>query len=343
MALKTYWWLLAVALAVVPWLRSAAVEHSHPWLELAPVDWLSRGIDGSMRAAGSLAIAAIALGLAGLHLQRPPVERISRGAEVVILLDKSRSMDQPLADGSGFEAWAIEKNSSKSSAARRMLREFVDGRPDDRFAFMMFSTLPIPVFDLTGDHQAVRAAIEASSISRGLSETDMGLGLSAALRMFDNRPYIGSRIVLLVSDGGAHLDVDTRNALIRQLRKQRAALYWIYLRSARSPGLLADQSLTEAQAETVPEHALHKFFDSTGAPYRAYQAENPDAMKRAIDDIAALEDRPLRYTEQVPEVPLQRQCFAVALGALLLLSGFWLANLWLVARSREALRADQPT
>jgi mxaC protein len=82
---------------------------------------------------------------------------------------------------------------------------------------------------------------------------------------------------------------------------------------------MANDELGEDQAESVPEHFLHKFFQSTGMFYRAYEAESPDAMAQAIDDIGRLENRPLRYQEVQPIEPLDRPLIAVALLAAALL------------------------
>jgi mxaC protein len=113
-----------------------------------------------------------------------------------------------------------------------------------------------------------------------------------------------------------------RGTLTRLIRKERVAVYWIYLRSFGSRGLMASAELGEDQAESVPEHFLHKFFESTGSFYRAYEAESSDAMAHAIEDISRLENRPLRYLEVQPIEPLDRPLLwaAVLLAALLLLS-----------------------
>ena len=144
------------------------------------------------------------------------------------------------------------------------------------------------------------------------------------MRLFSGRQYVGPRVVLLVSDGGAHLTPQMRSTLTSLIRKERVALYWIYLRSFGSPGLMADSDLGEDQAGAVPEHFLHRFFQSTGMFYRAYEAESTDAMKRAIDDIGGLENRPLRYLEVQPLELLERPLLWAAFGfaAVLLLSQF---------------------
>jgi len=320
-------WLWLLPLAVLPWLRRSGREEVHPWLALVPPDRLSSVADWTLRLAGSMAIAAIVLALAGMQRKEQPIERISRGAEIVVLLDRSRSMDQPLAQRAGH-AWEGGGRERKGQVAQRLLGEFVAARPADRFAVVLFSLKPLVVNGFTQQHDIVKAAIEASGSGRGLSDTDIGTSLEASLRLFSNREYVGPRVVLLVSDGGAHLTPEMRTTLTNLIRRERVALYWIYLRSFGSRGLMPNAELGEDQAESVPEHFLHKFFQSTGMFYRAYEAESTDAMARAIEDIGRLENRPLRYLEVQPIEPLDRPLLWAAFGlaALLLMSRLTFGN-----------------
>jgi mxaC protein len=314
-------WLWLLPLALLPWLRRSGREQLHPWLALVPRDRLSAVADGSVRLLGTLLIAATVMAVAGLQRKEQPIDSISRGAEIVVLLDRSRSMDQSLAR-TAQHSWEGGGRDPKAQVARRLLGEFVAARPDDRFAVALFSLKPLIVSDFTQQHDIVRAAIDASGTGRGLSDTDIGTALEAALRLFSDRPYVGPRVVLLVSDGGAHLTPQVRGTLANLIRRERVSIYWIYLRSFGSRGLMANAELGEDQAEAVPEHFLHKFFQSTGMFYRAYEAESGDAMARAIEDIGRLENRPLRYQQVQPVEPLDRPllAFAVVAGTLLLAS-----------------------
>ncbi len=319
-------WLWLLPLALLPWWRSPGKGGAHPWTALLPADPLSRAVDLGCRAIGSLVIAALVLTLAGLARVGQPVERISKGAEIVILLDRSRSMDEPLAgtvaptiDSTG--QWrGLGPRQRKSEVARRLLGEFVAARPDDRFAMMLFSTVPILVSGFSESNAVVSAGIDVSATGRGLSETHLGPALLSALGLFADRPYVGQRAILLVSDGGTRLTLDLREQLTRTIRRERVAVYWIYLRSRNSPGLLADRELAPDLQDAVPEHFLHRFLQSTGMPYRAYEASSPDAMAQAIEDIKRAEDRPLRYAETPPDTPLERPLLALALTFLLLLT-----------------------
>lgn len=324
------WLLLALPLALLAlWRRPQAVL-LHSWSALLPADRLSGLLEKALRVLAMLAIGAVLLGLAGLFRPAYEVERVGQGAEIVLLVDRSRSMDQAFVSGTppggtaqtpGLATFNISREQadkdrpSKQHTARRLLGEFAAQRTTDRFAMLVFSTLPIRVLDFTEKPAAVQAAIGAGEIGRGLAETDIGLALQAGLASFHDRPYTGSRIMMLVSDGGDVLDEDARDEIARRMREYRVSLYWFYIRSYRSPGLRAEPG-SEAVA---PEVHLHRFFGSLGTPYKAYEAENTEALQRAINDVNRLENLPITYTDTVPRRDLSQWCYGVALGCVLLL------------------------
>jgi mxaC protein len=293
-----------------------------------------------------LAMAALVLALAGPHRPEDTVERVGRGAEIVLVLDRSRSMDERFAGGrpaanapKGTGPEALDyymklrdsgTRDSKGTVARRLLAEFAAKRPEDRFGMIVFSTLPMRVLDFTHKGEVIQAAITAGDVGRGLADTDIGAALLAGLGFFEDRAYTGSRIILLVSDGGDHLDVDTRERIAHLARKQRVALYWIYIRANTSPGLMLGADEPPANADTVPEYFLHRYFQSLGTPYRAYEAENPEALQKAIDEVNALENLPITYLDTVPRRDLSPWCFGAALAGVLLLLGasFWEIKTW---------------
>jgi mxaC protein len=194
--------------------------------------------------------------------------------------------------------------------ARELLAKFVADRPDDRFSLIFFSTHPIRVVPFTQHDEVVQAAIAAGGVGRGLADTDVGRALAAAIAEFDQRAYTGSRIVLLVSDGGARLDPATRRALLAAARRNRVSLNWIYLRSVNSPRL----DTPGEPGEAVPEIALHRFFQTLPGAYRVYEAEDPDGLARAVADVARQQNFPLDYLEPVPRRDFTRAALFVALA-----------------------------
>ncbi len=326
------WALLLLALALLPLLRTPQPTLQSGWLALAPADTASALVDATLRAAAVLAVAALAVALAGPHLPEYTVERTGQGAEIVLLLDRSRSMDQGFAQAQAPPPGARGNNAatldyyfsqtpgrlreSKGQVARRLLTEFTVKRPDDRFALVVFSTLPLRVLDFTDKPELIQAGIGAGEVGRGLSETNIGMALAAALEAFDGRPYSGSRIVMLVSDGGDRLDPDTRERLARQVREQRVSLYWLYMRTPSSPTLA---SATTEMNDSVPELLLHRYFQSLGTQYRAYEAADAHALEQAIDDVNRSEKLPIVQHDTLPRRDLSPWAHGVALFCVLLL------------------------
>ncbi|MBU0771045.1 MAG: VWA domain-containing protein [Gammaproteobacteria bacterium] len=301
-------WLLAAPLALLPlWPRR---RHA---LDYGCVDWLPHDRLGDLlllagRVAAVLAMLAAVLGLSGLGQPATEVQRTGRGAEIVIVLDRSRSMDEALVP-KGRQPAIDTTHESKGKVARRLLGEFAARRPEDRYALLLFSTSPLPIVPFTQHGDVVQAAIEAGGIGRGLSETDIGRALLAGAEQFERRAYSGSRILLLVSDGAAQMDPEIRERIARALTRNRIAVYWVFIRSALSLGLDADES------DNVPEAALHRFLQSTGVPYQAFEAEDPEAVEQAVAEVDRQQNLPLDYAERIPRRDLSTWCFVVALAA----------------------------
>lgn len=327
-------WLLALPLALLPWLPRMGLMlpvQRYSSLALWPADAASLGLSQALKLAASLAALGLVLALAGPYRPEYEVERQGQGAEIVLLLDRSRSMDQSFTNGAGplnrFNAnysVASERPASdrlsKAETARRVLSEFTARRRNDRFGMLLFSATPLKVLDFTQKPEAIQAAIEAAAIGRGVSDTDIGQALMAGVAMFDQRAYTGSRVLLLVSDGGDHVEPDLRERFAQLMRRHRVALVWIYIRSPRSPGLKAEPGTAPEHADTVPEYFLHRFFQTLPTPYRAYEAEDPDSLQRAIADVDRLENLPITYTDTVPRRELGPWCLglaALAVAALL--------------------------
>ena len=318
-------WLYGLLLAVLPWLWHG--QHRVGWGSLSswPDDALSRGVAWGLRGAASLCMASAALSLAGSHTQGAPMERLGTGAHVSIVLDRSASM------GDGFAGDRQAGQESKAEAAARLLDGFVRGRPLDLFGLSFFSTAPMHVLNLTADHEAVRAAI-GSSAALGVGLTNISAGLAMALEQFREQAQTGSRVVLLVSDGAASIDPRAQTRLRRLFREHRVQIYWVYLRSpgGNSPTRLPNP---EAGPDLAPEYYLNAFFADLGTPYRLFEADNPQALAAAIEEVSRLQNLPLRYFQAQPRRDLAPWFDALALVCALLI---------LLARGLEVEQWQRP-
>jgi mxaC protein len=319
------WLLLLAPLALLPLLRQRADTLSYSYLPWLPADRAGRLMGALWRAMGVLALLATIVALAGPGLPETQVLRTGRGAEILVLMDRSRSMDERMlpADWRNIDPLlrrhqARSRGPQKGQVARELLSKFVAQRPDDRFSLMFFSTRPLHVVPFTQRDEVVQAGIAAAGVGRGLADTDMARAIQAAIKEFEGRAYTGSRIILLVSDGAARLDDETQAAIASGLQRNRITLNWIYLRSVNSPLLDSDA----AESESTPEIGLHRFFKTLRTPYAAYQAESEEELTQAVEDVGRQQNYPLDYFERVPRHDLTRHCLVAAALACLALVVF---------------------
>jgi mxaC protein len=314
--------LVLLPLALLPLWRRPADGLRFSSVAFLPADLRGVWMERVLRGLAMGAIACGVMGLTGPGIPGARVQRFGHGAEILILFDRSSSMDSIIAPQGVMGSGADSPGESKNGAARRLLTQFVARRPDDRFALMTFGTSVMPVAPFTDHNQAVLAGLAATGVGRGLPNTNLGAALAAAIEEFRQRRYSGSRVIVLVSDGGATLDQATRQRIQAGLARQRIVLEFIYIKNnGNSPNLLTAPD----EANPAEELALHRFFASLTTPYHLYEAEDSTAIDRALADISGRQNLPLSFFERVQRRDFSGDCFAaaaLACGALLL--GEWL-------------------
>ncbi|MDH4047144.1 MAG: VWA domain-containing protein [Gammaproteobacteria bacterium] len=315
------WVLLLLVSGIVPLITRETAPVRYSTFTVLPPDTISNAAAIALRLARSASLVLLIIGLSGPYLPEKEVERIGEGAQIILLLDRSRSMDQPFG-GQPFKNPLLPAGGeTKGTVSRRLLSEFVADRRNDKYGMLVFSTEPIQVLPLTDKTEIIQAAIEAGNIGRGLSETNVGPGIIDAIRFFEDKSYTGSRVILLVSDGGARLDVATRIQIADLLKRFRIALYWIYIRSRNSPGIVASRT-EEKRDDIAPARVLHEFFETLETPYRAFDAEDPSALAAAIAEVNELQSLPIQYIDiiQRKNIAIWFYAAAMALVSVLLIA-----------------------
>jgi mxaC protein len=308
------WVLALLVLCLVPFLFSAATPATYPWVRLIPVDAFSNVVGVVLRLLGAMAIAALVLGLSGLHASEQQVQHIAKGAQIVIVLDRSRSMNETFAGNTPTS----RREESKAAAASRLLLNFINRRPDNVYGLVEFSSSPMYVLPLTTKDAPIRAALRAAE-SEGYALTNIASPLAMAAGYFYGRAYQGSRVVLLVSDGVAKIDEAVGNGLRELFQEYNVRLYWIYIPSEDSPGVFAEVPYRLVPVRGLPEQDLHRYFHSLGIPYTAYEARDPGALQRAVTDVDGLEQYPLRTVEVLPGQDLSGYCYMLSLALMVVL------------------------
>ena len=303
MASVDHAWVLLLLAGCVPALLGAGLRwQGTASLTAVPADPLSACADWALRAISALAVAAITLGLAGLHHGPLSVERRCVGAHVVVALDRSLSMDEP------FALRREKSGETKAEAASRLLTAFFARRPHDEFAVVAFSTSPIPAMPMTAHRDAVAASLRAMA-QKGLANTDIGAGVAMGLAQFDRDPVQAARALVLVTDGAGAIPEPTRDYIRAAMRRSGAHLYYIYLRSGDDPPLAED---TDESHNLGRPAGLDAFFRTLGDGYAGFEARDPGAIAAATARIGALETRPITYRETLPRHDLDGICYGVA-------------------------------
>ncbi|QLH14874.1 VWA domain-containing protein [Paracoccus pantotrophus] len=286
---------------VIRWLRASAV----PRLDLRAVE--GRAVGPLLVALAMLAPAALILGLAQPYLRGGSTAYRGIGTNLVLLIDRSSSMDDTFAGRSPQGG-----DESKAAAARRILLDFIARRPDDRIGIAAFSTAPMLVLPMTESRTAIAAAVAALA-EPGLSQTDVGRGLTLAMGMAHEASASDSRAVVLVSDGAAVIAPEVQTALRNLAARRQVNIYWLYLRTKGAKGIFEVPEPGQADTPHLrPERHLHIFLQSLGLPYHAFEADSPGAVEGAVTEIGRMESRPILTRRPVPRRDLAWACHLLA-------------------------------
>lgn len=295
MSLSYPWALLLLTLALIPLWLTRQEGHYYSSLAMVPKDMLSDIASLLLRYLSVVIIVSMILALAGPHGSIGKIERIGRGAQTVLVIDRSASMDDPFA-GLGMDGHIGE---TKSGAAKRLITQFVDSRKDDVVGIATFSNSAMHVIPLTQSREAIHAAITAAG-GAGLLQTNIGAGLTTGIAMFEKMPDSGSRAIVLLSDGAGRISPKTKLKISDWIVKQHVNLYWIVLRQPDGISIFNAKYQNANMGEVPAEIELHQFFQTLKTKYKAYEAEDPKILQLAIQDVNQRERQPIRYSEKIP-------------------------------------------
>ena len=313
-------WLWLLPLALLPLWRWQRHGHAYPALTLVPADPLSNWLHGLIRLLAALLIASLLVAMAEPYEGEETVEKMGTGAHIVILLDRSSSMNDDFLRHSPLYT------GSKNEVARKVLNQIIDGGNNDFYGLVSFSTSALYMLPLSQQLEVIRAGVN-STLNRGRGSTAIEKGLDLAMTYFEEQPRSGSRLILLVSDGGGMITIKQQAALRQRFRDQQVGISWLYLKGTHGNKLV--KLANEPERSTNPEYFLHQYFETLNVPYHAYEIEEPGALKNAITEISALRDQPLRYQETLPRRDLAQYVYYLSIVLLLLL----LPARWLEADS----------
>lgn len=299
------WVLWFLPLAFIPLIFKETSLQYYSWNEMIPKDYLSSIITIILKFIATLILITIIIGLSGPHSQQREIEKIGIGAQIGLVLDRSASMDDPFAGNDQTKIGEV-----KSAAAARLITDFVNSRTNDMMGMVTFSNSAMYILPLTDNKNAIIGAVKATA-GNALFQTNIGSGLTAGAELFKKVPDSGSRAVILLSDGAGRIDAATQEKIKDWFDRLKISLYWIVLRQPDSISIFNSFKAKDDEA-LPPQIELNEFFKTLPTPFKAYEAEDPKTLQKAIDDINQKERKLIKYFEKIPGQDFSAHCFVTA-------------------------------
>ncbi len=298
------WLLLLLAVPLLAW-----SHHRRPAFGALTYSRLpaGRGVGGGWRLhlpfyARLLAFACLVVALARPQLGYALEESLTEGIDIEIVLDISGSM--------GAEDF---RPKDRLTVAKRVVREFVAGRPGDRIGLVVFSGGAMTRAPLTTDRDMLDSIVDSIQLNALPDGTAIGVALAnAASRLKDSQAK--SKVIVLVTDGinnAGEIDPISAAAVCQGLGLK---VYTVGVGGAQ--GMvnvlfpMTNPATGKIEYRRVPMHLpvdkelLATIARRTGGKF--FLATDPDGLRRIFREIDGLEKTPLqvrryvRYHEAFP-------------------------------------------
>lgn len=219
---------------------------------------------------GALRLAAAALiVIAAARPQTTVVEAVrpAEGIDIVLAIDTSSSMTQ----------FRLGGEETRIDAARRVARDFIAQREDDRIGLVIFQRSSLVLSPLTLDLAAIDTLIE-TSVRSGLipDGTALGLAMAEAVDLLRDS-QAASRVVVALTDGENNVPGVTTQQAAAVARALGVRIYTIGLPSGQRT----------SAAVSFNELPLIYAADETGGRY--FRAADAAELAAAYEEIAQLE------------------------------------------------------
>jgi Ca-activated chloride channel family protein len=213
---------------------------------------------------------ACALALLVVALARPQKGQAQsvlpgQGIDIALVLDTSSSMSTTTLG-----------NQTRLEVAQNVIKDFINGRKDDRIGLVVFRDESLVLSPLTLDYQALDGLLDGVSQVNLNDGTAIGLGVGESLNLLrDSKAR--SRVAILLTDG------QNNNTQLEPLAAAKIAqtlgvrLYTIGVIDPRSRG----------SSGNVDEKALTEMANVTGGRY--FSADSPQALASVYQNIDQLE------------------------------------------------------
>jgi Ca-activated chloride channel family protein len=238
------------------------------------------------------ALEALALFLIVVALARPEfgeAERrvVSEGLDIVLALDVSGSMK-----AEDFQP------GNRLDVAKRVARDFIQGRPEDRIGLVVFAADSYTQCPLTTDHAVLLDLLDQVDFGAVRDGTAIGMALVNSLARLKDIPA-PSRVVILLTDGRNNAGVVDPLTAASMAKSLGVRVYTIGVGSEGDAPYPVEDPVFGKRYVYVPaevdDATLAAIADSTGGLY--FRATDPEALETIFARIDEMEVRPVETVE----------------------------------------------
>jgi Ca-activated chloride channel family protein len=265
-----------------------------------------------------VAVTLLIFALARPQIGKSTAEVEASGIDIMLVIDVSASM-QSL--DFKLEGRAVDR----LTVVKKVIREFVEERPNDRIGMVAFAGQSALVSPLTLDHDWLQKRMDQIQAGDLGPATAIGSGLASALNRLEGRKS-KSRIVILLTDG-----VNNAGSITPQMASEVARSLGIKVYTIGA-GIQGDAPTpmrdafglvrTVMMKVEIDEAMMKEIAEKTGAHY--FRATNTESLSRIYSEINKLETtkRSMRKQEDYRELAVYVLAPGLFLLALeILLSG----------------------
>jgi Ca-activated chloride channel family protein len=238
--------------------------------------------------------------------QRVHSEQIlkSEGIDIVLALDVSGSMEAPDFRLKGREV-------DRLHIAKKVVGDFVEGRPFDRIGLVVFGEEAFTQVPLTLDHDALHSFLDNVQIGMaGANQTAIGQALAISARQL-GRLEAPSKVLILLTDGRNNAGALSPLQAAEAAKTLGVTVYTVGVGAteARRRGFF------QGNTEEIDEETLTQIAEATGGQY--FRGTNSQGLASIYETIDRLE----KSTAEIKELVNREELFHMALlpGVLCLL------------------------
>lgn len=237
----------------------------------------------------ALAAALLVVALARPQYGNRSQEILSKGIDIMIVLDTSTSMAQ------------TDLDPSRLGAAKLVVAQFIEGREkglqNDRIGLIVFSSIAFTQCPLTVDYTILKKIVNRASFTRKeFDGTAIGTALATAVARLKDSPA-KSKVVILVTDGENNRGLDPMTAAaMAETMKVR-----VYPIGIVTTGLM--QKFQDALLGTifrpgqpaVDESQMQEIAKTTGGKY--FRAKDEEGLAAVFQEIDRMEKTEVKVKE----------------------------------------------